>query len=288
LGKAAAVQRAVDETGGDILIFSDANSMYTPDTVEKMVRNFADPEVGCVAGEKRIRRLDGSGAAEEAGLYWRYESFLKRMDSKVNSVVGAAGEIFAVRRSLFQAAEPDSIIEDFIMSMRIAAAGQRVVYEPEAISIEEAPASIADEFERRARISAGGFQSMVRLRGLLTSPRRLLAFQYLSHRMLRWGVVPFLLPILLASNVALASQPLYRRLLAAQCTLLGLAGLGWISELLELRAPRITRVPFYFYMLNLAALVGCHRYFSGRQQVTWKRTGRASGPASEPAASRAR
>jgi len=278
LGKAAAVQRAVQETEGEILVFSDANSMYTPDTIANLIRNFADPEVGCVAGEKRIRSDDGSSAAGEAGLYWRYESYLKRMDSTVNSVVGAAGEIFAVRRSLFQAAEPDSIIEDFIMSMRIAAAGHRVIYEPEAISIEEAPASVADEFERRARISAGGFQSMVRLRGLFLSRRWLLVYQYLSHRMLRWGLVPFLLPLLLVSNVALAREPLYRGLLALQGGLLGLAGVGWLSELQGRPSPRVARVPFYFYMINVAALAGCNRYLSGRQQVTWKRTNRGDLP----------
>ena len=273
-GKAAAVQRAVEQARGEILVFSDANSMYTPDAIEQLVLSFADPEVGCVAGEKQIRGHDDAGAAREAGLYWRYESYLKRMDSRVNSVVGAAGEIFAVRRSLFQPAEPDSIIEDFIISMRLAEAGHRVVYEPSAVSIEEPPASISDEFERRARISAGGFQSMVRLRALLTSPRRLLVFQYVSHRMLRWGVVPFLLPVLALTNVLLARQPLYRLLLAAQLSVLGLAGAGWVSEARGRPASRLARVPFYFYMLNVAALVGFGRYISGRQAVTWKRTDR--------------
>jgi cellulose synthase/poly-beta-1,6-N-acetylglucosamine synthase-like glycosyltransferase len=280
-GKAAAVQRAVEHAHGEILVFSDANSMYTLDAVEHLVKSFADPEVGCVAGEKRIRSADGVGAAQEAGLYWRYESYLKKMDSRVNSVVGAAGEIFAVRRSLFQPAEPDSIIEDFIMSMRLAEAGHRVVYEPAAISIEEPPASVSDELERRARISAGGFQSMVRLRALLASPRRLLVFQYVSHRMLRWGVVPFLLPVLVVTNLLLARQRLYRALLAGQLSLIGLAGLGWMSELRGRPAGRLARVPFYFYMLNVAALIGFGRYVGGGQAVTWKRTGRLA-PSSAP------
>jgi poly-beta-1,6-N-acetyl-D-glucosamine synthase len=273
-GKAAAVQRAVEHARGEILVFSDANSMYTPDAIEQLVRSFADPEVGCVAGEKQIRSHGGAGAAREAGLYWRYESYLKRMDSRVNSVVGAAGEIFAVRRSLFRPAEPDSIIEDFIISMRLAEAGHRVVYEPAAVSVEEPPASVSDEFERRARISAGGFQSMVRLRALLMSPRRLLVFQYVSHRMLRWGVVPFVLPMLALTNVLLARQPLYRLLLAAQLSVLGMAGAGWIAEVRGRPASRLVRVPFYFYMLNVAALVGFGRYVSGRQAVTWRRTDR--------------
>ncbi len=276
LGKAAAVERAVEQARGDILVFSDANSMYTPDTIEKLVRNFADPQVGCVAGEKRIRSYDGNSVGREAGLYWRYESYLKRMDSRVNSVVGAAGEIFALRRALFQPAEPDSIIEDFVMSMRVAAAGHRVVYEPSAISIEEGPASVADEFERRARISAGGFQSIVRLRGLLVSRHHLLAFQYLSHRVLRWAVVPFLLPLLLVCNVVLAGEPLYQGLLTLQLLLIGLAVAGCVLETLGVGSFRPAHVPFYFYMLNVAALLGFYRYVGRRQKVTWKRTGRAS------------
>lgn len=276
MGKAAAVERAVENSKGDILVFSDANSMYTPDTIEKLVRNFADPEVGCVAGEKRIRGHDSGPIGREAGLYWRYESYLKRMDSIVNGVVGAAGEIFAVRRSLFVPAEPDSFIEDFIVSMRIAAAGHRVVYEPDAISVEEAPATIADEFERRARISAGGFQSVVRLRKLLLSPHRLLVFQYVSHRVLRWAVVPFLLPVLLVTNLFLAGHFPYHLLLAGQLGLIGLAIAGWAQESFSGRSSRVFHVPFYFYMLNVAALVGFYRYVTGRQKVTWKRTGRAS------------
>lgn len=274
MGKTAAVQRAAEHARGEILVFSDANSMYAPDAIEKLVQNFADPAVGCVAGEKRVRCRGDGGVAREAGLYWKYESYLKRMDSTVSSVVGAAGEIFAVRRSAFQPVETDSFIEDFVMSMRIAVAGHRVVYEPEAISIEVPPASAADEFERRARISAGGFQSIVRLRGVLLCPDRLLVFQYLSHRVLRWAVVPFLLPVLLVTNLALATGPVYQGMLAVQLGLLSLAAAGWTIERFHGRNLRITHVPFYFYMLNVAALVGFFRYIVGQQQVTWRRTSR--------------
>jgi poly-beta-1,6-N-acetyl-D-glucosamine synthase len=274
-GKAAAMQRAVEETSGEILLFSDANSIYSPDAIEKVVRNFADPSVGCVSGEKRIRADIGDvGVGKEAGLYWKYESYLKRMDSLVNSVVGAAGELFAVRRSVFAPVEADSFIEDFVISMRIAAGGHRVVYEPEAISMEEAPASVADEFERRARISAGGFQSIVRLRDVLFCSDRLLVFQYLSHRILRWAVVPFLLPTLLVSNLLLADSPLYLGLLMAQLLLIVMGLSGWLLDTAGAAHFRLTHVPFYFYMVNLAALAGFLRYVTGRQKVTWKRTGR--------------
>ncbi len=286
MGKTAAVQRAVEQAEGEVLVFSDANSMYAADAVERLVANFADPEVGCVAGEKRVRSQEGTGVAKEAGLYWRYESFLKRMDSTVHSVVGAAGEIFAVRRSAFKPVETDSFIEDFVMSMRIAEAGNRVVYEPKAVSVEEAPASADDEFERRARISAGGFQSIVRLRSLLVSRDRLLVFQYLSHRVLRWAVVPFLLPVLMVTNVALVGDSFYMALLGVQVGLLGMAMAGWIMQRRGVRSLRVVQVPFYFFMLNLAALVGFHRYVSRRQKVTWKRTSRqpAYGEASLPTA----
>jgi cellulose synthase/poly-beta-1,6-N-acetylglucosamine synthase-like glycosyltransferase len=200
------------------------------------------------------------------------------MDSKVYSVVGAAGEIFAIRRGLYQPAEPDSFIEDFVMSMRVAAGGHRVVYEPAATALEAGPASLADEFERRARIAAGGFQSIVRLRSLLLSGNPLLRFQYVSHRVLRWAVVPFLLPVLLLTNLLLARKRLYTGMLLGQGVLYGGAVVGWLAEANGLRPIRLVRVVFYFCLLNGAALTGFVRYVRGQQSVTWKPTRRLSMP----------
>jgi biofilm PGA synthesis N-glycosyltransferase PgaC len=278
-GKPAAANRAATVATGDIIVFSDANSMYNPDSIALMVRHFADPAVGCVAGEKRIREVAGERVSHQAGLYWRYESFLKKMDSAVWSVVGAAGEIMAVRRAVFTPPEPDSFIEDFILSMRIAGQGYRVIYEPAAISLEEAPAADADEFERKARIAAGGFQSIVRLRGLLHPRHGLLAFQYISHRVLRWAVVPLLLPLLVGLNLLLLpSRPvLYGLTLLGQALLYGAAALGMLLRDRPLGRVKFISVPTYLVVMNLAVLAGLYRYLGGKQQVTWKKVARSMG-----------
>jgi len=203
-GKIAAVNRVMPHITREIVIFSDANAMLDAGTIKAVVRNFADLEVGGVAGEKRVL-----GGGE--GLYWRYESFLKRCDSALSSVMGAAGELFAIRRQVFEAPEEDSIIEDFIMSMRLVGDGWRVVYEPEAVVREDVSPSLTGDWQRRTRIAAGGFQSIRRLPHLLNplhpthngGALGLAAWQYLSHRVLRWAVTPFLLPLIYLLNLLL-------------------------------------------------------------------------------------
>ena len=141
-GKIHAVNRTVPLATGEVLVFSDANSMFTPESIKKLVRNFGDPEVALVAGEKRIMGDDGS-VSEGEGLYWKYESWLKRLDSQVSSVMGAAGEIFAIRKAHWHPVDADSIIEDFIVSMSLVKDGYRVVYEPQAVSRHEVAGFVA-------------------------------------------------------------------------------------------------------------------------------------------------
>ena len=164
-----------------------------------------DPNVGAVAGEKRIS-TEGSEAAAGAGegLYWKYESFLKKLDTQLYSVVGAAGELFAVRTKLFGEVEKDTLLDDFMVSLRIAADGYRVIYEPDAYASERPSFSIQDEMKRKIRIASGGFQSITRL-GFLWNIFKygLLSFQYVSHRAMRWAVAPFCLPLIFLLNLAL-------------------------------------------------------------------------------------
>jgi biofilm PGA synthesis N-glycosyltransferase PgaC len=176
-GKMAAVNRVMPLVGGEIVVFSDANAMIGRGALRALVRNFADPSVGGVAGEKQVL-----GGGE--GLYWRYESFLKRCDSALSSVVGAAGELFAIRRSLFEPPPPDAVIDDFVMSLRLVEADWRVMYEAEAVATEEPSPTLAGEWRRRVRIAAGGFQSIRWLPGLLSPARGWVAWQYFSHRVL--------------------------------------------------------------------------------------------------------
>jgi cellulose synthase/poly-beta-1,6-N-acetylglucosamine synthase-like glycosyltransferase len=272
-GKEAAMQVAARRARGEILVFTDANAILNCAAIRLMVRWFADPEVGCVAGEKRVSTGGGETAGAGEGVYWRYESMLKRLDSAVGSTMGAAGELIAIRAKLMTARETDNIIEDFVLSMRVVEAGYRIVHEAGAVATEEASARFEDVFERRARIAAGGFQAMWRLRSLLDPRRGLVWWQYVSHRVMRWGLVPFLLPLLVAVNWSLVSgRSIYRAMLLAQLVFYSAAATGWWARRHPLGRLRILSLPFFFSAANAAALVGCARLVTGRQTVLWKRT----------------
>lgn len=262
-GKAAAINRVMPLLSGEIVVFTDANTLIERQALRRLVRNFADPGVGGVNGEKRVL-----GGGE--GLYWRYESFLKRCDSAVTSVMGAAGEFFALRRALYQPPEEDSIIEDFVTSLRLVAAGWRVVYEAQAVAREEASPSLAGDWRRRTRIAAGGFQAIGRLRGLLSPAHGLVAWQYVSHRVLRWAVTPFLLAVVYGLNLFLLGLPFYRLLFGAQTAFYASALLGYILTRLGRPGGPLQAV-FYFCFANAAAWVGFWRYITGRQPVTWEK-----------------
>lgn len=267
-GKIAAMNRAVPEAQGEILIFSDANTFMEPGSIRALVRNFADPQVACVSGEKRIRPAAAVQAQGESA-YWRYESALKRADSQVSTTIGALGEFFAIRRTLYRPLEEDSIIEDFVLSMRLVMEGWRVVYEPAAVTWEEASPTLRGEWTRRVRMAAGGFQVMRRLCGLLSPRYGLIAFQYFSHKVLRW-LAPLFMLLALGTAAALTPWPFYRFCFWGQIGFYALAGLGGLLEIVGVRFKWL-RIPFYFCFTNAAVLWGLVRYLSRKQTVLWAR-----------------
>ena len=241
-------------------------------------RHYVDKTVGAVAGEKRVQvdeSADASAAGE--GFYWKYESALKKWDSELYSVVGAAGELFSVRRSLYQDVEPDTILDDFMISMLIAAKGYRIVYEPQAYAVESASENVTEELKRKVRIAAGGIQSILRLKGLLNPFKYpILSFQYVSHRVLRWTVTPFLLILVFFLNIALALQPgeiIFKVIIAAQLFFYLLAITGMIMEKRHIRIKALF-VPYYFCVMNYAVLMGIIRFFSNKQSAAWERAQR--------------
>ena len=185
--------------------FQDANTLLNPSCVREIVKHYADPGVGGVAGEKKIitsERDKAAGAGE--GIYWKYESLLKKLDSDLYSVVGAAGELFSVKTSLFHEAAEDTIIEDFVQSLQICMEGYVIRYEPNAFATETASASMREEQKRKIRIAAGAFQAMVILKGLFNVFRYpVLSFQFISHRILRWTLCPFACWYVFLSNAFL-------------------------------------------------------------------------------------
>ncbi len=277
MGKPAALNRAVAAADTPIVAFSDANVLLNPAALQRLARHFADPRVGCVAGEKRVQAGDHATAAAGESLYWRYESTVKRWESVVGSVMGADGALFALRRDLYTPLPPDTLIDDFVASFRVALAGYRLVYEPDAYGREAASTTVAEEWKRKRRIAAGGLQAIGWLAPLLNPLRYgFLSFQYISHRVLRWTLVPLLLALLLPLNAWLAWRVdgVYTWLGLAQLAFYAAAWLGWRLESRGLHG-KLLYVPYYFTMMNLAVFAGAWRFARGRQSVLWEKAQRA-------------
>ncbi|OYT17032.1 MAG: glycosyl transferase [Bacteroidetes bacterium 4572_77] len=281
-GKIGAMNRGMQFVKSPIVIFSDGNTNLGHESIRRIVNMFSDPKVGCVSGEKRIYQKDSDSAAGTEGIYWKYESALKKWDAELYSVVGAAGELFAIRTSFFEHVEQDTLLDDFMISLRVAMKGYTIQYDPEAYAIETSSANVKEELKRKIRISAGGIQSIVRLAPLLNIFKYgVLSFQYISHRVLRWTLAPLGLSILLLANIFITSQEgffnfeyLFTWLMWAQVLFYAAALLGWFLENKEIKV-KILFIPYYFFIMNLSVYLGFKRYVKGNQSVKWERAQRA-------------
>lgn len=280
-GKIGAMNRGMKLVNTPIVVFCDANTMLGKESIRRIVNLFSNPKVGCVSGEKRIYGKDKDAAAGAGeGLYWKYESTLKKWDAELYSVVGAAGELFAIRTELYQEVEKDTLLDDFIISLRVAQKGYTIQYDPEAYAIETASANVKEELKRKVRISAGGIQSVVRLASLLNFFRYgTLSFQYISHRVLRWTLAPlallFLIPVglILAIDEGIFQFGFYSILFWLQILFYAAALLGWYLENKSIKV-KVLFVPYYFFIMNLSVFLGFKRYLKGSQSVNWERAKR--------------
>ncbi len=276
-GKSAAENRAMTMVDTPIVVFCDANTYLNPMCIRNLVRHYSNPKVGAVSGEKRVlsKGADTASAAGE-GLYWKYESTLKKLDSELYTIVGAAGELISFRSELVQDLEHDTILDDFVQTMRICQQGFRVKYEPESFAAETASDNVKEELKRKVRIAAGGWQSMARLWPILIPiPNPVLSFQYISHRVLRWSISALALPLIFILNFFLIDKsPIYEYLFYAQIAFYLLALLGWFLENRAIRVKALF-VPYYFLMMNYAVFAGFFRWAKGSQKATWERAKRA-------------
>ncbi|WAC13632.1 glycosyltransferase family 2 protein [Dyadobacter pollutisoli] len=278
-GKILAMHRAMYEVDSEVVVYTDANTFLNKDALLLIARHYADPTVGAVSGEKRVMQDAVSDATAGEGFYWKYESTLKKWDSELYSVVGAAGELFSVRHAVYTSVEPDTILDDFMISMRIAQQGYRIIYEPEAYASELSSENIQEELKRKVRIAAGGIQSILRLKKLLNPFHYpILSFQYISHRVLRWTVTPFLMILALILNFVIVLQGgswLYQLILFAQVLFYSLSFAGWALERRKIKVKALF-VPYYFCMMNYAVLAGIRRYIQGSQSAAWDKAKRKS------------
>ncbi|GAB3429105.1 glycosyltransferase family 2 protein [Niabella aquatica] len=277
-GKMAAIKRVLPQLSSDIVVFTDANTYLNKDAIKELVKHYQNPKVGAVAGEKKImveEKADASSAGE--GFYWKYESALKKWDYELYSNVGAAGELFSIRRRLYQPVETDTIIDDHMIAMRIAEKGYIIAYEPKAYAMETASADSREELKRKVRIAAGGIQSIFRLKKAANPFRNpVLTFQYISHRVLRWTVTPFLMILVFILNILIVIQTqhsLYVALLAGQVIFYGLSIVGFILEKKNLKIKAFF-IPYYFCLMNYAVIAGIYRYFKKSQSAAWEKSKR--------------
>ena len=277
-GKIVAVHRAMKEVKSEVVVFTDANTLLNKKALINICRHFQDPSVGAVAGEKRVQIDDSGDATAGEGFYWKYESKLKTWDSELFSVVGAAGELFSVKTSLYIPVPVDTLLDDFMISMLIAQKGYRIIYEPNAYATENASANTKEELKRKVRIAAGGIQSFLRLTSLLNPIKHpLLSFQYLSHRILRWTITPFLMVFCFFLNwyivIGLNGDVKYYVVLAGQVLFYGFALLGWIMQSRSIKV-KLFFIPYYFCMMNYAVFEGIKRYMNSNQSVLWEKAKR--------------
>ena len=278
-GKIHAIHRAMEVVDSEIVVYTDANTFLNSDALLYIARHYADPHVGAVSGEKRVMQDDVSDATAGEGFYWKYESALKKWDSELYSVVGAAGELFSVRRSLYRNVQSDTILDDFMISMLIALQGYRIIYEPLAYASELSSDTIKEELKRKIRIAAGGIQSILRLKPLLNPfINPVLSFQYISHRVLRWTITPFFMILTFILNLIICIQVpyiFYVLFFIAQCLFYVMAISGFILEKRRIKVKALF-VPYYFCIMNYAVLAGILRYINGGQSSVWEKARRKS------------
>ncbi len=269
-GKAAVLNDVVTSTRGEIVVLADARQRFEPGAVRALVRNFDDPRVGAVSGELVLTpEGDGATLGRGACFYWRYETFIRRSESRASSTVGATGAIYAIRRTLFEPIPPDTILDDVLIPLRMVRRGYRVKLESAARAFDATPDTERDEFIRKVRTIAGTFQLFARERWLFNPLRNRLWFETMSHKALRL-TVPLLQLVLLAANVGLAGLFAYRCLLAAQM-LFYAAALGGYAHRHRRHRLYLLTLPYTVCLLSWATIIGFVRFLSGRQQVTWER-----------------
>ncbi len=269
-GKASALNAAVPECRGEIVVLADARQRFAPDAVRELVEAFADPTVGAVSGELHIDSPPGS--PQGVGLYWKYEKLFRSAESRVGSVVGATGAIYAIRRSLFRPLAPETILDDVVIPLRIANSGYRVLFEPRARAYDRLFEEPDREFRRKVRTLAGNYQLVALDPGLLDPRRNRLFWPLISHKLTRL-MVPWCLAAMLVASTALAlrGSSLYAWAVAAQAAFYLLALAAWPLSRAGRRV-RLLSVPYALVLLNVAAAFALFGFLRGSQRATWKAT----------------
>ena len=277
-GKAAVLNASIARLRGEIVILSDANSHMAPDAALRLATWFAEKDIGVVCG--RLILNDPRTGQNVDSVYWKYETFLKKCESRLGALLGSNGAIYAIRKDLFPAVRPGTLIDDFVIPLEAKRrSGCRIVYDTQAVAYEETAPTILAEFRRRVRIGAGGFQSIGMLWPLLSPEHGWVSLTFFCHKILRW-TCPFLLIGMLVSNLLLSADLLYLWGLVFQGAFYTLSLIGpWIP--VRPSFLRYFRLPTMFLSMNLALFIGFFRWLQGGQTGIWARTNRSGETLSE-------
>ena len=278
-GKTAALKHGLRELKTRYVAFTDANTMINAGALREIARLFTDPTVGCVSGEKRVAaRKAGEMAAEGEGLYWKYESTLKRWDNELYSTMGAAGELYAMDPKLCREVPDEALLDDFMMSMYVVQAGKRIAYTPDAYAQEYGSANIFEESKRKRRIAAGGLQSIWWLRSMLNPFHQpLVTFQYVSHRVLRWSITPIAMVLLLLANIALVvmgAGNFYTVILILQILFYLMALAGWLLNRYGYKN-KLLYTAYYFIFMNFNVFRGMAYLRTHGKSGAWEKAKRS-------------
>ena len=279
-GKTSAINRGMQFVDTPFVVFTDANTMINRESIKLIIREFADRDTGCVSGEKRIStsKLDNAVGTGE-GFYWRYESYIKKLESDISTSIGCAGELFGIRTNLFEPIDKEVINDDFNISMQVIRKGYTIKYCPEAYAVEKPSINIREELKRKIRIATGGIQSLVMMKDMMNPLKfGFFSIQFLSHKVFRWTVVPVSILLVLLLNLSIVVENhfdmniyLITFILQAIFYLFVLAGKGISNSRIRLK---FFFIPYYLYIMNYSNIAGIWRFIRGAQSVKWEKAGR--------------
>lgn len=269
VGKTETQNRAIREATGEIVIFSDATTSYEKSAIRNIVRNYADPEVGAVSGRYEYRNPTGAPIGFGSILFWKYENFIKTLQTRIHTITGCCGCIYSVRRKLYEPL-PGDIISDLVEPLKVLEKGFRIVFEPEAIAYEETTEEATEEFNMRVRVVTRGMRGLWYARALFNPMRfAFVSLQLMSHKVLRWLVPLFLAALLVSNSLLLDASRFYATTFALQVAFYVVALVGYLAERRHV-AFRLATVPLYFVTVNAAAVVAMYRILKGYKAVTWE------------------
>ena len=263
-GKPAMLNTLAGMATGEVFVFTDARQRLDRMAVAQLVKHFADPQVGSVSAELHLESSAGKPAS--VGLYWEYEKLIRRSESRLGSMLGATGALYAMRRALFTPVPPGLVLDDVYLPMKVVQKGYRAIFEPAAKIYDRTASSAGAEFTRKARTLAGNFQLFRHLRWALNPLSGIVAWQFFSHKVLRL-FVPYCLLAIAVANLFLLDQVFYRLTFALQAAFYLLAAAGSFVH----RPSRIVDVPHMFCVMNWAAVVGLYRFATDAQQSAWQK-----------------